>query len=83
MESLKPKLERLKERIEGGMSAHFLKIMHKATKELEQSGIAERVLGVGENAPMFALGDQHGDTTSTDDLLRQGPVVLTFYRGFW
>ena len=83
MESLKSKLDRLKERVEGGMSAQFLKIMHKATRELEQSGIAQRVLGAGANAPLLELEDQHGKLTKAVDLLAQGPLVLTFYRGFW
>ena len=83
MESLKSQLERLKERIEGGMSAQFLKIMHNATRELEQSGITARVLETGKNAPTFALDDQHGNSKNSADLLGQGPLVLTFYRGFW
>ena len=83
MESLKSKLERLKERIEGGTSAKFLKIMHNATRELEQSGIAQRVIGTGASAPMFELDDQHGNLRKADDFLAQGPLVLTFYRGFW
>ena len=83
MESLKSKLERLKERIEGGMSAQFLKIMHNATRELEQSGIAQRVPGTGASAPMFELDDQRGNLRKAVDSLAQGPLVLTFYRGFW
>lgn len=83
MESLQSKLDRLKERIEGGMSAQFLKVMHSATRELEQSGISERVLGTGANAPRFELEDQHGNSTKAEDLLARGPLVLTFYRGFW
>ena len=83
MESLRSKLEQLKERIEGGMSAQFLKIMHSATRELEQSGIAQRVLNAGADAPMFELDDQHGNLRKAEDLVSQGPLVLTFYRGFW
>ena len=83
MDSLKSKLERLKERIEGGTSAHFLKIMHNATRELEQSGIAQRSLGTGTSAPMFELDDQNGNLKRAVDLLAAGPLVLTFYRGFW
>ena len=83
MASLKSKLEQLQERIEGGMSAQFLKIMHKATRELEQSGITQRVLGTDSIAPMFELDDQQGNVRKAVDLLAQGPLVLTFYRGFW
>jgi peroxiredoxin len=37
---------------------------------------------VGTAAPRFVLPDQHGQTVVFDDLLRNGPVVLVFLRGF-
>ena len=40
-------------------------------------------LGVGATAPDFALPDIDGGTVRLYDLLAQGPVVLTFYRGAW
>ncbi len=40
-------------------------------------------LGVGAMAPDFALPDIDGGTVRLYDLLAQGPVVLTFYRGAW
>ena len=40
-------------------------------------------LGVGATAPDFALPDIDGGTVRLYDLLAQGPVVLTFYRGSW
>lgn len=38
---------------------------------------------VGESAPVFALSDATGTSVSSATLLRQGPLVLTFYRGLW
>ena len=83
MDTLKEKLERIKQRVEGGMSAQFLKIMHSAKEKLESSGITERVLGTGALAPQFELKDQQGQVCNSKDLLSKGPLVLTFYRGFW
>lgn len=40
-------------------------------------------LGVGQRAPDFALPDIDGGTVRLSDLLANGPVVLTFYRGAW
>jgi peroxiredoxin len=37
----------------------------------------------GEPAPSFALKGPRGNTVALADLLRAGPVVLTFYRGAW
>jgi len=38
---------------------------------------------VGETAPNFSLPNPQGDTVSLSTLLKQGPVVVTFYRGSW
>ena len=83
METLKEKLDRIRERIEGGMSAQFLKIMHLATARLEASGTGERTLGLGNAAPEFQLEDQNGEIRDSRQILTQGPMVLTYYRGFW
>ncbi|MCB4799895.1 peroxiredoxin-like family protein [Neotamlana laminarinivorans] len=40
-------------------------------------------LKVGEKAPDFNLPNAKGDTISLYNLLNNGPVVLTFYRGSW
>ena len=50
---------------------------------LARSGIANGALGVGAEAPDFALPDRHGQTVRLSALLARGPVVLTFYRGGW
>ena len=38
---------------------------------------------VGESAPDFTLPDVEGSPVALSDLLKHGPVVLTFYRGEW
>lgn len=52
-----------------------------------QAGIAESGLtpglDVGEKAPDFSLPDATGRTVSLYERLRDGPVVLSFYRGEW
>jgi hypothetical protein len=51
--------------------------------QLVRSGIAERALRVGEQAPDFELPDPTGRRWQLGALLAAGPVVLTFYRGVW
>lgn len=40
-------------------------------------------LNVGDEAPKFEGLNQVGETVSLEALLKQGPIVLTFYRGKW
>lgn len=45
--------------------------------------IAERALGVGDKAPAFDLPKYGGGSASLSDYLKDGPLVVTFYRGVW
>ncbi|MBM7580352.1 peroxiredoxin [Jeotgalibacillus terrae] len=56
--------------------------MAQATKELEDSGVATG-LKEGDQMPSFTLPDAAGKEISSDMLLSEGPVIVTFYRGGW
>ena len=40
-------------------------------------------LKVGDAAPMFTAKDQNGKTVNLKQALKNGPVVMLFYRGQW
>lgn len=40
-------------------------------------------LFIGQKAPKILAIDQHGERVSLQDRLKEGPVVLVFYRGEW
>jgi peroxiredoxin len=52
-------------------------------EELRADFALETAVNVDETAPDFALLDAAGKSIILKDLLRSGPVVLTFYRGAW
>lgn len=56
--------------------------MQRGTDELIASGAADRARCSGQ-APGFTLNDGDGRPVSLADLMKQGPVVVTFYRGIW
>jgi peroxiredoxin len=57
--------------------------MHRATAELKATGIEERAIKVGDSAPSFTLFNQDHVQVASADLLRQGPAVISFFRGHW
>ncbi|MEV5945263.1 peroxiredoxin-like family protein [Streptomyces sp. NPDC051993] len=63
--------------------ADLREVMARGGRELAASGLAERALGVGDEAPAFGLPSATGETVTLDGLLADGPAVLTFYRGAW
>lgn len=60
-----------------------LAIGERAVEELFATGIEERILPVGAQAPEFALKDTNGKVLRSADLLAVGPLVLKFFRGRW
>jgi len=57
--------------------------MHRATREVAESGIMDGVAQVGSRLPDFALTNQHGETVRSAELLGTGPLVLNMFRGSW
>jgi peroxiredoxin len=57
--------------------------MARADMELAVSGTAQHASKAGERAPDFRLPDVRGGHVRLRDLLANGPVVLSFYRGGW
>jgi hypothetical protein len=88
MASLQSRLDEFKKAFESGAPPYnaprqAIEEMHRATAELKASGIEERALTVGDRAPSFALFNQDHIQVSSADLLREGPLVVSFFRGHW
>ncbi len=49
----------------------------------DAASLAGRGLQVGDKAPDFTLKDAQGKDVTLSEALKQGPVVLTWYRGGW
>jgi peroxiredoxin len=58
-------------------------VRQRAVDALVTSGLAERAMRAGEQAPTFRLRDGHGRAFSSREALCRGPMVLVFYRGRW
>jgi hypothetical protein len=81
--SLQDKLDGVKKEFEAGAPPEALTVMHRATEDLLNSGIMEQIMKAGEKAPDFTLPNQQGKMVGSSELLRKGPLVLSFYRGVW
>jgi peroxiredoxin len=58
-------------------------MMQRHIDQLRNGAIAKTMLKEGERAPAIVLGNAKGETVDVGELLRNGPVVVTFYRGGW
>jgi hypothetical protein len=88
MSSLQDRLDEFKKVLESGAPPYnvpreAIEMMHRATAELKASGIEDRALKVGGRAPSFTLFNQDHVQVASTDLLREGPLVISFFRGHW
>jgi peroxiredoxin len=86
--SLQAKLEAFEADFDAGVPPYgaprsVIETMHRATAELIASGAAQRASKAGDVAPSFSLKDPEGNIVSSDELLKKGPLVVSFYRGVW
>jgi len=81
--SLKEKIEALKAASAKKMPPEALEVIGNAVASLKNSGILDRVLKTGDRAPQFELQNAEGVAVNSADILKKGPMVLTFYRGAW
>ncbi len=88
MTSLQARLDEFKKSFESGGPPYnapleAIETMHRATSELKASGAEARALKVGDRAPSFTLFNQDHAQVASSDLLREGPLVVSFFRGHW
>jgi peroxiredoxin len=82
--SLQDQLDRITQNTRALVQPERLAVSEQAVSELFNSGIEDRVLGVGAQAPTFTLEDAlTRRPVRSVDLLALGPLVVNFFRGRW
>jgi peroxiredoxin len=86
--SLQARLDAFKADFEAGKPPHSVRrsaivTTHRATAELINSGAAALGKKAGDIASSFSLKDPEGNVVNSEDLLKWGPLVVSFYRGVW
>ncbi len=67
----------------GGLSDDVQQTVGGVMQRLMSSNITDNASNVGDKAPEFRLPNVKGGETALSELLKSGPVVLSFYRGGW
>jgi hypothetical protein len=88
MSTLNQRLQDFKNTFESGAPPYHatreaVETMHRATAELKASGAEQGSLKVGDRAPDFSLFNQDHVQIDSAALLREGPLVVSFFRGHW
>jgi len=81
--SLNEELKAFREESDAETPADVLKMMQAAQLELEKLQIADNAKRTGDKMEPFELPDSTGNKVALADNLKDGPVVISFYRGGW
>lgn len=82
--SLQEQLDRITQNTRSLVQPERLAVSEKATADLFNTGIEDRILKLGAQAPAFALEDARtGKPIRSADLLALGPLIVNFFRGRW
>ena len=80
---LKDEIQKMQEAMLPQIPEDVLKLLFSKIEELVNSGIAERTLNEGDEIPQINLPNAVGKTIDVNSMLKDGPVVISFYRGAW
>ncbi len=81
--NLKEQLKAKRMELESGRDKTQTEVMRHATEQLIREGIGNSALEVSDEIPSFGLPNVRGQLVEIKDLLKNGPIILTFYRGSW
>ena len=83
MTSLQDQLDEITANTRHLVQPERLAVGERAVEDLFATGIEDRILHVGAQAPEFILKDSNGKRVRSCDLLALGPLVIKFFRGRW
>ncbi|UZO79459.1 AhpC/TSA family protein [Aquimarina sp. ERC-38] len=81
--SLKETLAKLNNENRTKIPEEFLKVMDQSTDDLIAQQLPDQAIQVGDTFPQASLTNASGNTVDIQEKIKEGPVVISFYRGGW
>ena len=83
MASLAEQLNKIVEGAKSRIPPDKLAVMEQVTQDQYKSGLLDGVIKPGAPLPPFSLSNSRGEMVESKDLLAQGAVVISVFRGSW
>jgi len=81
--SLKAQIDAYNVQKDAKLPADVLALMNTTNEELIAQHIKDNALQIGQKVENFNLANHNGENIELADLLKKGPVIISFYRGGW
>jgi peroxiredoxin len=83
MKNLEQQINELNENLAKQLPAEVLEVFGKSISELKTQGIEGSSIAIGETFPDFNLPNTNDKTVALKELLKNGKVIVAFFRGSW
>lgn len=81
--SLAPQLSAVYDNFQKNAPAQISQTINTANSDFEYAFKTQSIIKVGDKLPSFALNDALGKEVTSTELLKNGPLLISFYRGEW
>ena len=83
MGPLNQQLSALRAEKDAGRDPEVTAVMNASTEDLRARDILSGMRQVADPAPLFARPNLDGKSVRLRNLIKQGPTVVSFFRGRW
>lgn len=83
MKNLKLQIEELNENLAQQLPTEVLEVFSKSIQDLKAKNIEEKSISIGNLFPDFSLPNTNDETVQLKELLKNGKVIVAFFRGSW
>ncbi|REC59427.1 AhpC/TSA family protein [Chryseobacterium pennae] len=83
MNTLAKQIEHLNQELSSQLPQEILEAFGNSIEDLKTKKINENSVQIGDQMPEFSLPNALGKIISSEDILRNGKIILAFYRGSW
>ncbi|WP_347216418.1 peroxiredoxin-like family protein [Chryseobacterium sp.] len=83
MNTLAKQMEYLNQELSSQLPQEILEAFGKSIEDLKSKKIEENSIQVGDQMPEFLLPNTLGKMISSEEVLKNGKMILAFYRGSW
>lgn len=83
MNVLAKQIEQLNQELSSQLPQEIMEAFGKSIDDLKTKGIDKKSIQIGDKMPEFSLPNAVGNRISSGEILRNGKIILAFYRGSW
>lgn len=83
MNTLAQQIEHLNQELSSQLPQEILNAFGKSIEDLKAKRIEENSIRLGDQMPEFSLPNALGKIISSEEVLKNGKMILAFYRGSW